>query len=165
MLPEGKNMSDAEFDFDRYKRLLAEATDEPKRLALIELLIEERARDRLVAQGLKQQVATLGLRSDEPFRWDRNVDFGTDLAGLALASQEVIMKKPSKTAAELEAMIKVEMETISEWPIGMTVSVQPDGDSWTARTIPENPVDDAALREAITDIASRLKAEFDLALA
>jgi hypothetical protein len=112
---------------------------------------------------LKQQVSTLGLRSDEPFRWDRNVDLGTDLAGLALASQEVIMKKPSKTAAELEAMIKVEMETISEWPTGMTVSVQPDGDSWTARTIPENPVDDAAaLRDAITEIASRLKAEFDL---
>jgi hypothetical protein len=161
VLPEGKNMSDAEFDFDRYKRLLAEATDEPKRLDLIELLIEERARDRLVAQGLKQQVATLELRS-EPFRWDRNVDPDTDLPALALASQEVIMKKPSKSAAELEAMIKVQMETISEWPTGMTVSVQPDGDSWTARTIPENPVDDAALRDAITEIASRLKAEFDL---
>jgi hypothetical protein len=161
VLPEGKNMSDAEFDFDRYKRLLAEATDERKRLDLIELLIEERARDRLVAQGLKQQVATLGLRS-EPFRWDRNVDLDTDLPALALASQEVIMKKPSKSAAELEAMIKVQMETISEWPTGMTVSVQPDGDSWAARTIPENPVDDAALRDAITEIASRLKAEFDL---
>jgi hypothetical protein len=39
----------SEFDFYRYKRLLAEATDEPKRLALIELLIKEKARDRLAA--------------------------------------------------------------------------------------------------------------------
>ena len=38
------------FDYRRYKRLLAEAVDEPKRLALIELLIEERAMDRLAAQ-------------------------------------------------------------------------------------------------------------------
>ncbi len=67
-------MSDANFDFDRYKRLLAEATDEPKRLALIELLIEERARDRLAAHGLKRQVAMLGLRSDERIRLERNVD-------------------------------------------------------------------------------------------
>jgi hypothetical protein len=41
-------MSDS--DFDRYKRLLAEAIDEPKRLALIEVLIKERARDRLAAR-------------------------------------------------------------------------------------------------------------------
>jgi hypothetical protein len=33
--------SDAGFNFDRYRRLLAEATDERKRLALIDLLIEE----------------------------------------------------------------------------------------------------------------------------
>ena len=72
------------------------------------------------------------------------------------------MKKPSKTAAELEAMIRVEMEALSEWPTGMMVSVQPDGDSGRARTIPQNPIDDAALRDTITDIANRLKSEFDL---
>jgi hypothetical protein len=33
------------------------------------------------------------------------------------------------TAAELEAMIKVEMEDICEWPTDMTVSVQPDRDT------------------------------------
>jgi hypothetical protein len=37
----------AEYDFDRYRRLLVEAVDEPRRLALIDLLIKERARDRL----------------------------------------------------------------------------------------------------------------------
>jgi hypothetical protein len=39
---------DPEFDVDRYRKLLAEATDEKKRLALIELLIEEQARERLM---------------------------------------------------------------------------------------------------------------------
>jgi len=38
------------------------------------------------------------------------------------------MKKPSKTAAELEASIKVEMEDICDWPTNMAISVQPDGD-------------------------------------
>jgi hypothetical protein len=34
------------FDVDRYRKLLAEAVDETKRLALIDLLIEERAKER-----------------------------------------------------------------------------------------------------------------------
>jgi len=38
---------EAEYDFDRYRKLLVEAVDEPRRLALIDLLIKERARDRL----------------------------------------------------------------------------------------------------------------------
>jgi hypothetical protein len=44
----------AHFDFDRYKWLLAEATDEPKRLALIELLIKEKAREKLAAYMASQ---------------------------------------------------------------------------------------------------------------
>jgi hypothetical protein len=38
------------FDYHRYRQLLAEAVDEKKRLALINLLIAERAKDRLAAQ-------------------------------------------------------------------------------------------------------------------
>ena len=38
------------------------------------------------------------------------------------------MKKPSKTAAELEASIKVEMEDICDWPTDIMILVQPDGD-------------------------------------
>ena len=34
---------DAGYDYHRYRRLLAEAVDENKRMALIDLLIEERA--------------------------------------------------------------------------------------------------------------------------
>jgi hypothetical protein len=41
---------EAAFDFERYRQLLAEAVDETKRLALIDLLIEERAKERLEAQ-------------------------------------------------------------------------------------------------------------------
>lgn len=48
---------DAEFDFRRYRQLLAEAVDEPKRLALIDLLIEERAKERLQAQRASESAA------------------------------------------------------------------------------------------------------------
>jgi hypothetical protein len=72
------------------------------------------------------------------------------------------MKKPSKTAAELEASIKVEMEDICEWPTDMAISVQPDGDSWKVNVVQEGPEDDADRREMIEQIAARLKAEFDL---
>jgi hypothetical protein len=41
---------DAGFDFQRYRQLLAEADDETKRLAFIDLLIKERAKERLEAQ-------------------------------------------------------------------------------------------------------------------
>ena len=41
---------DAGFDYHRYRQLLAEAVDEKTRLALIDLLIEERAKERLEAQ-------------------------------------------------------------------------------------------------------------------
>ena len=67
------------------------------------------------------------------------------------------MKKPSKTAAELEASIKVEMEDICDWP-----TVQPDGDSWKVTVMQEGSGDDADRREMVEQIAARLKAEYDL---
>jgi hypothetical protein len=45
------------FDYGRYQRLLVEAVDENKRLALIQLLIEERAMDRLAAQQASDRAA------------------------------------------------------------------------------------------------------------
>ena len=45
------------FDHHRYHQLLREAVDETKRLALIELLIEEKARDRLAAQRASDRAA------------------------------------------------------------------------------------------------------------
>lgn len=48
---------DAGFDYRRYRQLLAEAVDEKKRLALIDVLIEERARERLEAQRASDRAA------------------------------------------------------------------------------------------------------------
>ncbi len=52
---------DQGFDYDRYRRLLAEAVDERKRLALIQLLIEERAMDRLAAQRASDRAAVTAM--------------------------------------------------------------------------------------------------------
>lgn len=54
---------DAGFDFDRYRRLLAEADDEPKRLAFISLLVDEKAKDKLAGQALRGRLAELGLQT------------------------------------------------------------------------------------------------------
>ena len=48
---------DAGYDYTRYRQLLAEAVDERKRLELIDLLISEKARDRLQAQRMSDRVA------------------------------------------------------------------------------------------------------------
>ncbi len=55
----GRNMrkQDEAFDYHRYRQLLAEASDEQKRMALIEILIKERARDRLAAERASDRAA------------------------------------------------------------------------------------------------------------
>jgi hypothetical protein len=60
---------DPGFDFDRYRKLLAEASDEPKRVALIELLVAEGARAKLAAQriGVGGE-RTSGLQKKQPGR-------------------------------------------------------------------------------------------------
>jgi hypothetical protein len=59
------SQSDAGFDFDRYRRLLAEADDEPKRLAFINLLVDEKAKDKLAGQSLRSRLAELGLKANK----------------------------------------------------------------------------------------------------
>jgi hypothetical protein len=51
--------ADAAFNFDHYRKLLAEANDEPKRLAFINLLIEEKAKDRLANHVLRSRLSGL----------------------------------------------------------------------------------------------------------
>jgi hypothetical protein len=53
--------SDAGFDYDRYRRLLAEANNEAKRLAFIDLLIEEKAKDRLARHSLRATLVRMGI--------------------------------------------------------------------------------------------------------
>ena len=48
---------DAGYDYTRYRQLLSEAVDERKRLELIDLMIREKARDRLEAQRMSDRVA------------------------------------------------------------------------------------------------------------
>jgi hypothetical protein len=48
---------DSGYDYVRYKQLLAEAVDEPRRLELIEIMIRENARDRLEAQRTTERIA------------------------------------------------------------------------------------------------------------
>ena len=48
---------DIGFDYHRYRQLLADAVDEDKRLELIKILIEERARDRLAAERSSDRAA------------------------------------------------------------------------------------------------------------
>ncbi len=55
--------TDTGFDYERYRRLLAEADDERKRMAFIDLLIEEKARDRLAEQSLRSRLSGLGLKT------------------------------------------------------------------------------------------------------
>jgi hypothetical protein len=48
---------EAGYDYNRYRKMLAEAVDETRRLELIDLLIKENARDRLEAQRTSDRVA------------------------------------------------------------------------------------------------------------
>ncbi|MDI1265781.1 MAG: hypothetical protein PS018_21260 [bacterium] len=48
---------EAGYDYHRYRKMLAEAVDETKRLELIDQLIKEKARDRLEAQRTSDRVA------------------------------------------------------------------------------------------------------------
>jgi hypothetical protein len=56
--------SDTGFDYDRYRSLLAEADDEQKRLAFINLLVDEKARDKLAAHSLRTGLAGLRLNGN-----------------------------------------------------------------------------------------------------
>ena len=57
--------ADTAYNFDRYRKLLAEAVDEPKRLAFIDLLIEEKARDRPANHILRGRLTGLDKTSSQ----------------------------------------------------------------------------------------------------
>lgn len=48
---------ESDYDYHRYRQLLAEANDDTKRLELIDLMIREGARDKLEAQRTSDRVA------------------------------------------------------------------------------------------------------------
>ena len=54
-------MSEATYDYHRYRKLLAEAVDDTKRKELIDLMIREGARDKLEAQRTSDRVAMTAM--------------------------------------------------------------------------------------------------------
>jgi hypothetical protein len=58
---QGMRKQDGEYDYHRYRQLLADASDESRRLALIALLIEEKARDRLAAERASDRAAMTAM--------------------------------------------------------------------------------------------------------
>lgn len=52
-----KTVPGSDYDYVRYKQLLAAAVDEAKRLELIEIMIRENARGRLQAQRAADRIA------------------------------------------------------------------------------------------------------------
>jgi hypothetical protein len=72
------------------------------------------------------------------------------------------MKKAAKTAAELEASIRVEMEDICDCPSDVAISVRPEGDTWKVVITHEGGVHETDRFEMIMLICDRLRSEFDL---
>jgi hypothetical protein len=71
------------------------------------------------------------------------------------------MNKPTKTKAELEALIRVEMERLCPMPYGTLVSVQPDAGTWRVAIV-GGASDDIDFFDIIHLVARRLRTEFDL---
>lgn len=64
----GLDKPDNGYDYKRYRDLLAGATDESKRRALIDLLIKEGARDQLT----RERIRRLGLTKLVDRSWNRD---------------------------------------------------------------------------------------------
>jgi len=60
---QAMSKADAGYDYDRYRQLLAEADDDTKRMAFINLLIEEKARDKLAVEAMRARLNRLGLKT------------------------------------------------------------------------------------------------------
>jgi hypothetical protein len=73
------------------------------------------------------------------------------------------MGKTAKTAEELEVMILSRMETISECPDGMIVTVKRRGDNWEALTISPDQEIYAECVARVTRYAAVLRTEYKLA--
>ena len=72
------------------------------------------------------------------------------------------MKKQSKTAAELEAIIRVEMEKRSALPTDMAISLRPDGDTWKVVIMQADAAAVSDRLEMMMLICDRLRKDFDL---
>ena len=60
------NKPEPGFDYNRYRRLLAESIDETARLALIDLLMAEKARDKLAAANTRGLIGSMLVGQPKP---------------------------------------------------------------------------------------------------
>jgi hypothetical protein len=72
------------------------------------------------------------------------------------------MGKAMKTAAELEVMILGKMQTLSECPPGMTVTVRRHGETWEALTMSPNHIAYADCAARVARYAAVLRTEYAL---
>lgn len=72
------------------------------------------------------------------------------------------MNKPTKTAVELEALIRAEMGRLRPMPYGTMVSVHPDAGTWRVVIVRGGSDDDDDVFDIIHLVARRLRTEFDL---
>jgi hypothetical protein len=70
--------------------------------------------------------------------------------------------KTLKTAAELEAMVLGKMQTLSECPPGMTVTVKRRGETWEAVTMSPNHVAYADCVARVARYTAVLRTEYAL---
>jgi hypothetical protein len=73
------------------------------------------------------------------------------------------MGKAMKTAAELEAIILSRMQTLSECPPGMTVTVKRRGETWEAVTMSPNNIAYTDCVARVARYAAVLRTEYALA--
>lgn len=94
------NKPGAGFDYDRYRKLLAEATDEPRRLALIQTLIDEKARDGLARQSLSKNLAEGSPKA----KFDTEPSPKTDLSmrDLSALAADLLRKRVAQTDRPVE---------------------------------------------------------------
>jgi hypothetical protein len=95
------NKPAAGFNYDRYRKLLAEATDEPKRLALIQTLIDEKARDRLAKQYVRNGLARLE-REATPVGIDRRPKVDLQIRDLSALASDLLRKRVAQTDRPVE---------------------------------------------------------------
>ncbi|HXL13258.1 MAG TPA: hypothetical protein VN941_04770 [Bradyrhizobium sp.] len=94
------NKSAAGFDYDRYRKLLAEATDEPRRLALIQTLIDEKARDRLARQSPSEVLAEAGPKAK--FDTDPRPKANLPMRDLSALAADLLRERISQTDRPVE---------------------------------------------------------------
>jgi hypothetical protein len=69
--------------------------------------------------------------------------------------------KPTKTAAELEASIRLELKQLDRLFPNFEVTVLPDGEGWKV-VLPKDVTIEADRFETVLLIADRLRSQFDL---